>query len=116
MSPLFTGRRAWAERHCDTWYVVSALHGLIHPNDIISPYDVTLIGASAAEKRRWASRVLGQFRDRHPSGSGTVEFHAGGDYRAHGLAAGLAADGWIVDNPTEGMGIGTQLAFYAAAR
>lgn len=116
VSPLFLGRRAWAERRCDAWYVVSALHGLLHPDDVIDPYDVTLVGASAAEKRRWAQRVLEQFRAHHPAGRGTVEFHAGGDYRTHGLAAGLAADGWTVDNPTQGMGIGDQLAFYAAAR
>lgn len=116
VSQLFCGRRDWAERSCDAWYVVSALHGLVSPDDVIAPYDVTLVGASAAEKRRWAQRVLEQFRGLHPLGAGTVEFHAGGDYRSHGLAAGLAADGWEVVNPTQGMGIGTQLAFYAAAR
>ena len=116
VSPLFVGRRAWAEQSCDTWYVLSALHGLVGPDEVLAPYDVTLVGASVAEKRRWALRVLGQFRSRHPSGCGTVEFHAGGDYRSHGLASGLAADGWAVDNPTRGMGIGEQLAFYAAAR
>jgi hypothetical protein len=43
----------------------------------------------------------------------TFEIHAGSSYRDHGLDSGLRRRGARVENPTAGLGIGRQLAFYA---
>ena len=42
VSALFEGRRVFVERSCSEWWILSALHGLIHPDQVLEPYDVTL--------------------------------------------------------------------------
>lgn len=41
-SPLFKLGRAWAEANSDAWAILSAHHGLIEPDSIIEPYDITI--------------------------------------------------------------------------
>jgi hypothetical protein len=45
-SPLFRGRRRYVEASCDRWFVLSALHGLVAPDEVLEPYDVTLSGGA----------------------------------------------------------------------
>jgi hypothetical protein len=59
-SALFRGRRRFVESSCDRWFVLSARHGLVSPDEIIEPYDETLNDKSTAAKRRWADHVLRQ--------------------------------------------------------
>lgn len=114
MSTLFVGRRRWVEASCGSWYVLSALHGLIDPDAIVEPYDVTLNGASRATKRGWAQRVLGQLGEALGPLEGPVfEIHAGAEYRDFGLVDGLEAAGAAVVIPALGLRQGEQLAFYA---
>ena len=60
---LFAGRRRYVERTCDSWWILSAVHGLVAPDDALEPYDVTLNDASRAE-RRSSEAVLHQLDDR----------------------------------------------------
>src|SRR4051794_18394300 len=114
-STLFTGRRTYVERTCDEWWVLSAEHGLVAPTDVLEPYDVTLNDASRPDRRRWATKVLGQIDERIRLDRGDViECHAGANYLDFGLADGLRRRGCILENPTEGLGIGRQLQFYKA--
>lgn len=44
---LYTGHtfklaRAWAERFADAWFILSALHGVVEPGQVLEPYDATL--------------------------------------------------------------------------
>ena len=39
VSPLFVGRRRFVESTCDRWFILSALHGLVDPHEVIEPYD-----------------------------------------------------------------------------
>ena len=59
-SALFRYQRAYAEKHADRWFILSAKYGLIHPDAVIEPYEQTLTGASVATRREWARRVFGQ--------------------------------------------------------
>lgn len=36
-SPLFRGRVRYVERSCDSWSVLSALHGLVEPATVLDP-------------------------------------------------------------------------------
>lgn len=57
-SPLFRLSRRWVEHHCpDGWYILSAKHHLLDPNDRISSYDRTLRELSAAERALWRRTV-----------------------------------------------------------
>jgi hypothetical protein len=112
-SALFRGRRRFVERTCDEWWILSALHGLVHPEQTLEPYDVTLKVMPAARRRRWAAGVLSAVDDRIGVGPGdVVELHCGAEYRDFGLADGLRERGAVIENPTEGMPIGKQLAYY----
>lgn len=112
VSALFRGRRAFVEATCDRWFILSAKHGLVAPDDVLEPYEETLNGKSVASKRGWASGVLEQLRATIDISDTTFEIHAGAEYRAFGLVDGLRQHGAAVDVPAEHLGQGEQLAFY----
>jgi hypothetical protein len=116
VSPLFRGRRAYVQRTCERWYVLSALHGLLRPDETIEPYDVALRDVSQKQRRLWASDVLRQLDAELGSCSGLVfDLHAGANYADFGLVRGLLERGAVVERPTAGLSMGRQLSFYAAA-
>lgn len=117
ISPLFRGRRAHVERTCGRWFVLSALHGMLGPDEVIAPYDHTLQRVSARGRRAWTGEVLAQLDQRLETIVGRViEIHAGAAYAGHGLIEGLEARGATVDWPVAGLALGEQLAFYGQAR
>jgi hypothetical protein len=115
-SPLFRGRRAYVERTCERWLILSALHGVVRPDAVLEPYNVTLNDASQAERRSWATKVLRQLDAELGTCAGlTFEIHAGSNYADYGLESGLRARSAAVDRPTFGLSMGRQLSFYADA-
>ena len=112
-SPLFRGRKAWVQRSCSSWFILSAKYGLIHPDRWIEPYDQTLKDASPAQRRIWSQEVLAELTRCLGDVSGAVfEIHAGVEYRDSGIVAGLEDRGAVVEVPTEGLSLGEQLHFY----
>jgi hypothetical protein len=115
-STLFRGRRAFVEIRCTQWWILSAEHGLVHPAQVLSPYDRTLKNASRAQRHAWSNEVLAALEDRVRPGPGDVaEIHAGADYRDYGLVEGLQARGCRIEIPTAGLTLGLQLRFYSSA-
>lgn len=113
-SALFRGRRAAVERSCDRWFVLSALHGLVAPDEVLEPYDLAMASLSVVDRRRWSFGVLGTLRERLGDlPSQTFEVHAGATYTDHGLVEGLRRDGAVVELPVAGRTLGQQLAWYA---
>jgi hypothetical protein len=49
----------------------------------------------------------------HPRIGDVFELHAGADYRLFGLEDGLRERGCSIENPTEGLKFGRQLALYS---
>ena len=112
-STLFVGRRRHVEASCDQWFVLSALYGLVDPDRVVEPYEVTLADQSEDHRRAWARSVVDQLRRRLGTLNGVeFEIHAGAAYRDHGLVDGLRTLGATVELPTEGLNFGQQLAFY----
>lgn len=97
---------------------MSAQLGLVDPDEVIAPYDVTLKGTRRSHKRAWSQAVLRQLRERLGNlGDLDFEIHAGADYFDWGLADGLSAAGATVVVPTEGIpGIGAQRSLYRDGR
>ena len=117
VSTLFVGRRSYVERSSDEWWVLSAKHGLVHPDDVLLPYDVTLTEADRPARRSWSKQVLSAIDQRiQPMRGDVFEIHAGKEYRESGLVDGLRDRGCVVEVPTEGRPIGVQLRFYKQAR
>lgn len=108
LAVVFTGRRCWVEQHCDRWYVISALHGLVGPDTVLTPYEFTLKCKPVAVKKPRAERVLGAIAQAFGPVRGLrFSVHAGADYLGFGLVDGLVALGAAVDNPAEGQTTGT---------
>jgi hypothetical protein len=113
VSTLFAGRRRFVERTCDRWFVLSALHGLVPPERVLEPYDVTLKTMPTSRRRTWAAGVLEQVAaELGDLAELTFEIHAGATYRDFGLVEGLRRAGGIVEIPAAGLRQGEQLAFY----
>lgn len=108
LSPRFRTARAIAEGRGWRWYVLSALHGLVAPDQIIAPYDLTLMGAGRKHRRSWASKVLKQIDDNLKPGAHIVLL-AGRDYTEF-LAEPLRQKGYLVNEPLAGLRQGEQLA------
>jgi hypothetical protein len=107
VSALFLKSRSYAERVGSRWYILSAKHGLLGPEELVAPYDVTLKDLSRAERRAWAERVFERLRAELHSGEHLV-FLAGQAYRQD-MSGLLAHEGYAFEAPLEGLRIGEQL-------
>lgn len=114
-SAYFEKMRAYAERHHDEWYILSAKHGVLDPNgEPIPPYEETLSGAPKATRAEWSETVAGDLRSRGMLESKTTfVFHAGRDYYDELLPL-IRGSGVTIEIPTEGLRIGEKLAWYDA--
>jgi hypothetical protein len=114
-SELFRRRRLYAERSGLSWFILSALHGLVDPHTVIEPYDVTLKRMARQERASWGQKVVSQMTDRFKSLSGvTLEVHAGDEYVA-GIEPSLRRLGAEVRRPLRGLRIGEQLQWYGGS-
>lgn len=112
-SPLFQGRRRWVEQTCGRWFILSAKHGLLYPDTVIAPYDLTLRQMPARERRAWSRRVVEALREElHDFRSLSFEAHLGSAYWDHGLREGLLREGAKLEVPFQHLGLGLQLARY----
>src|SRR5690242_6647127 len=108
-SPLFQKARAYARSRFDEWYILSAKHGLLHPNHEIAPYDQTLNNMPKRARLEWADCV---FKDilSNIERKAVLAFVAGERYRV-GLVTRLAEQGYSIRVPLEGLSIGMQLSW-----
>jgi len=49
-SRYFRKMRSWAKARGDPWYILSAKHGLVHPDDRLQPYDERGLSADKSEE------------------------------------------------------------------
>lgn len=113
VSPLFRKRRAHVERTCDDWVILSALHGVVSPEQVLEPYDSTLKTMGVAERRSWAAAVASELmRQSGDLRQYVFEVHAGAEYIDFGLEERLRRAGAEVERPLQGLSLGQQLAWY----
>jgi hypothetical protein len=106
-SALFKKVRAFAERRCCPWFILSAEHGLVHPNTVVAPYEKTLNSMGVKERRAWAERVIQQMQEAMPDAD-RITVLAGQRYREF-LLPYLRQRSPVVEMPLEGKRIGEQL-------
>lgn len=83
-SDWFAKARAYVEADGRPWFILSARHGLLEPDEIVAPYEATLIGQPKAARLAWSRKVLAQlgaFNLR--AGRWRFVFLAGALYREH---------------------------------
>ena len=113
-SPLFRKRRRYAEATGRPWFILSALHGLVHPDLVLEPYDMYLAGQSVTYRRQWALRVVSDLIAAVGRLEGRViEIHAGAAY-VDPLEPLLSAAGVGVRVPLRGLNQGQHLAWYSS--
>ncbi len=105
-SDWFVKARAYVEAQSCPWFILSAKHGLVQPDQVIAPYNETLNEMPNSERRAWAARVADDLRHvLHPGDE--VNLLAGQTYREH-LAPMIRDMGCPTNVPMEGLGIGQQ--------
>ncbi len=107
LSQLFRSLRQYAEMHADAWYVLSAEHGVLRPDQVVEPYERTLNKMPRRERVAWAQRVQQQLLEILPPDAEVILL-AGLRYREE-IEPFLRKRGFSVSVPLEGLKIGKQL-------
>ncbi len=114
VSPLFIRQRAYAESRDLPWFILSAEHGLVAPEEWLAPYERYLPDTPAAYRAAWGRWVSERLDLLAGPLSGTVvEIHAGAPY-VQAIAPHLTAKGAAVVTPLDGLSMGQRLGWYAA--
>ena len=107
ISDLFKKSFAFAQRlKPKAVFILSAKHRLVHPDDEIDPYNLTLNDMPSADVEAWADAVFESLQQRTDVEEDHFVFLAGDKYRRY-LVPRLRS----VEVPMEGLGIGEQLHF-----
>jgi hypothetical protein len=106
-SPLFSKLRAFVERRKCPWFILSAEHGLVHPDTVIAPYERTLNTMGVKERRAWAELVT-KHMDANMPDAQRITVLAGQRYREF-LLPYLRRRANVVEMPMEGMPIGERV-------
>lgn len=108
-SVLFEKARRYCERFHDSWYILSAKHGLLKPDGPeIEPYDLALSDLGAEDRQKWGADVAKELRRQNLTDELLV-IHAGKDYYEPLLDALGDVEYEI---PTEGLRYGESLSWY----
>jgi hypothetical protein len=108
-SDWFIKARAYVEAVGSRWYILSAKYGLVHPDEVIAPYEQTLNTMGVSERRGWACVVREQMDKQMPDATRIVVL-AGQRYREF-LMDYLRGRTGTVEVPMAGLGIGKQLSW-----
>jgi hypothetical protein len=83
------------------WFVLSAKHGLLEPDDVVAPYDLALGDSSTVYRSAWGEWVAAQLGERVELAGAAVEVHGGVDF-AQPLRQPLARRGAALELPLPG--------------
>jgi cytoplasmic iron level regulating protein YaaA (DUF328/UPF0246 family) len=105
-SPLFLYSYRAAVRTCDRVVILSALYGVVEPDEVLSPYDLALMDLTPAGRREWgevvAERIKKLLRGRGPH---RLVFFAGRGYETS--VAAVAGTERVT--PLQGLFIGQRI-------
>lgn len=97
----FERAREFAASSGDPWFVLSAKHGLLDPDDVVGPYELLMDERSGGYRAAWGEWVCAQLADRVQLAGVTVEVHGGVDF-AQPLRQPLQRRGAVLDIPLPG--------------
>jgi hypothetical protein len=112
VSDLFGKRRGYADQRGLPWFVLSAKHGLLRPDELVAPYDVELKALPASYRSAWGAWVIERLRQELGALEGLrLEVHAGDAY-VQALVEPSTSAGATLIRPLQGLRQGGQLAWY----
>jgi len=98
-SYVFARSKVYVEQRCDAWWILSAKHGLVHPDTVLAPYDETLSKMPKAARDSWAACVRETLRKRYAGIRVKFLLMAGQLYAK-------AVEGLAVEEPLKGLSTG----------
>jgi hypothetical protein len=111
-SPLFQKARRYAETSGKPWFILSAEHGLVAPDEWLAPYERYLADTPSSFRRAWAAWVAARLELLTGELSSRVfEIHAGRTY-VDTVAPALSSRGAGFLLPLDGLAQGERLAWY----
>jgi hypothetical protein len=110
-SPLFTQSVEYAKRNYDRFYFYNTKDGLLLPDDIMYPSDVSIKTLSVSQKQEWANQIVTTLMNYELPESISIYLHGGTIYREF-LEPALINKGFSFCVPLKGYSIGTQLKWY----
>ena len=112
VSDYFTKMRRYAQATGLPWFILSAAHGLVWPDDWVEPYERYLPDTSHDYRRAWGQRTAKQLEEAvGPLAAKIIEIHAGAVY-IDALRGPLGALGVRVVDRLQGLSIGHRLSWY----
>lgn len=106
-SALFKAASAYASRIGSEWYILSAKHGLVAPEETLEPYDLCLEQLTKPQQEVWAKKVTERIVILSPP-PGEIVILAGSLYGNY-LAAMLSTRGYRISKPLKGLSQGHRL-------
>ena len=111
-SDYFSKMRAYAESTGRPWFVLSAKHGLVSPDEWLEPYDCHLPDMSRDYRRAWGLRVSAQLEESVGPLEGVVfDVHVGAAY-VESVEAALRPLGAVVTDQLHGLSFGRRPSWY----
>lgn len=113
---LFRLARAYAEKTCDGWGILSAKHNFVLPDEVLKPYDFTMKQIDKDHRQQWIWRTQSLLFQKLPwetyrTKDGYLKirgirfvFLAGGAYEI-----AVEKNGYTVTFPLWGMGLGNRI-------
>lgn len=112
VSDYFLKMRAYTEASCLPWFILSAEHGLVRPNDWVEPYERYLPDTPRDYRKAWGQKAAAQLEQAvGPLKGLAIEIHAGAAYVAS-LDEPLRTLGAQVIEKLHGLSIGHRLSWY----
>lgn len=99
--------RRYAEGNCDEWLILSAKYGVLQPESVIAPYELTLNALPISERMQWAEMAWRQLARILPSKAHIIIL-AGARYRTL-LLPQLSSTDFTIEIPMEGLRMGEQM-------
>jgi|APSaa5957512622_1039677.scaffolds.fasta_scaffold16876_3 hypothetical protein len=111
-STLFSKAYRYARKNYDIIGILSAKYGILLPDEIIEPYELSLKTMRKKHKQAWAVQVNSELSSKFNFESiSRIYIHAGKDYREHLLPL-IEKRKIAVEIPLEGLSFGQQLKWY----
>lgn len=112
VSDYFVKMRTYAEASRLPWFILSAEHGLVTPDEWLEPYERYLPGTSRAYRQAWGEKVAKQLEQAVGSLEGVViDVHAGAAY-VESVEEAFGPRGAQVLDQLKGLSFGRRLSWY----
>ncbi|MEV4623258.1 DUF6884 domain-containing protein [Asanoa sp. NPDC049573] len=109
---LFQRQRVYAERQAVPWFILSAEHGLVAPDEWLAPYDRYLPETPASYRTAWGAWVVERLALLTGKLAGrVVEVHGSASY-VDAFARPLRAKGATLLDPLRGLSLRKRLDWY----